>query len=237
MSMGTNSCMNFATTASLQRSAERRLISGQTCSSSINFGLDLQRKTRRIAKRENFGPWSRDPHLKVVTRHGPSGVSDPCRRRLVKRGWCKQCGHCFRYREMNVSYRLDGCVFPTSCVPTCAPTNTMSALDLNCWILTEDYTSVFSIEIGRTKTVATLQNAIKENQRIIFQHVDPRNVDLWQVSIFNDTSLKQNVEELNLQNKQPLLSSTKLSNVFLEEPKDEHVHIVVRLPSTSGPNR
>jgi hypothetical protein len=113
----------------------------------------------------------------------------------------------------------------------------MSALDLNCWILTEDYTSVFSIEIGRTKTVATLQNAIKENQRIIFQHVDPRNVDLWQVSIFNDTSLKQNVEELNLQNKQPLLSSTKLSNVFLEEPKDEHVHIVVRLPSTSGPNR
>jgi hypothetical protein len=110
----------------------------------------------------------------------------------------------------------------------------VTALDLNCWILTEDYTSVFPVEIRCTKTVGALKNAIKENQRFTgftFQHVDSRNIDLWKVSIFNDTSLKQNVDELGLQNRPPLLSSTKLSNVFLDEPKDEHVHIVVRPPS------
>jgi Crinkler effector protein N-terminal domain len=105
-------------------------------------------------------------------------------------------------------------------------------LNLNCWIFNEDYTSVFPIEIGCTKTIGNLKNAIKEDQRIAFQHVDPRNLDLWMVSIFIDTSLKQNFDKLGLQNELPLLPGTKLSKIFSDEPKDEHVHIVVRPPPT-----
>ena len=108
----------------------------------------------------------------------------------------------------------------------------MSTFDLNCWILNEDYTSVFPIEIGCTKTVGNLKNAIKQDQRVAFQHVDPRNLDLWIVSVFIDTSLKQNVDKLGLQNEPLLLPGTKLSKIFSDEPKDEHVHIVVQPPPT-----
>ena len=109
----------------------------------------------------------------------------------------------------------------------------MPTFNLNCWIFNEDYKSVFPIEIACTKTVGALRNAIKEDQRVAFQHVDPRSLDLWKVSILIDTSLKPNVDRLGLQNEEPLLSGTKLSKVFSDEPADEHVHIVVRPPPTS----
>jgi Crinkler effector protein N-terminal domain len=92
----------------------------------------------------------------------------------------------------------------------------MPTFNLNCWIFNEDYKSVFPIEIACT---------------IAFQHVNPRNLDLWKVSVFIDTSLKPNVNRLGLQNEEPLLPGTKLSKVFSEEPEDEHIHIVVRPPT------
>ena len=106
----------------------------------------------------------------------------------------------------------------------------MLTFDLNCWIFNEDHTSVFPIEVDRTKTIGNLKNAIKVDQHIAFQHVDPRNLDIWMVSILIDPSLKQNFDKLGLQNEPPLLPGAKLSKVFSDEPKDEHVHIVVRPP-------
>ena len=108
----------------------------------------------------------------------------------------------------------------------------MPTLNLNCWIFNEDYKSVFPIKIACAKTIGTLRNAINEDQHIAFQHVDLRNLNLWKVSIFINTSFKQNVNRLGLQNEEPLLSGTKLSKVFLDKPEDEHVHIVVRPPPT-----
>src|ERR1700733_11528578 len=71
---------------------------------------------------------------------------------------------------------------------TASPITGMPTLNLNCWIFNEDYKSVFPIKIACTKTVGALRNAIKEDQCITFQHVDPCNLDLWKVSIAIDTS-------------------------------------------------
>jgi len=57
-------------------------------------------------------------------------------------------------------------------------------LNLNCWVIGDDPKRVFSVEIAKTKTVAALKKAIKEDpsSKRDLNDIDAKYLDLWKVS-------------------------------------------------------
>ena len=104
--------------------------------------------------------------------------------------------------------------------------------DINCSVLNGDG-RVFSVKIAQSASVDALKKAIKKAMEPEFDHVAAIRMDLWKVSFPDDQNLQKNIDNLDLDEK-PLSSMAKLSRIFSDEPKDEHLHIVVRVPPTGG---
>jgi hypothetical protein len=103
-------------------------------------------------------------------------------------------------------------------------------LNLNCLVLGHDASHIFPIEIAESKTVGALRKAIKDEKEHAFQHVDADALLLWKVSILVDRSLTKNISKLDFVDEGSLLPVKRLSGVFSDQPEDEHLHIVVRVP-------
>jgi len=56
-----------------------------------------------------------------------------------------------------------------------------STLELNCLVLGEDSSHVFSVKIDTTESVFTLKEAIKDKKNNAFQHADADSLKLWKV--------------------------------------------------------
>src|SRR5258707_11971625 len=65
-----------------------------------------------------------------------------------------------------------------------------SSLNLNCWVLGDDSTRIFPVQIDLDKNVGGLKEAIKMNPA--FDHITANSLDVWNVSIPID-------EDTNLQ--------------------------------------
>ena len=110
-------------------------------------------------------------------------------------------------------------------------TITMSGtLDLNCLVLGHDTSRIFPIEIAERKTVGALKDVIKDKKEHAFRHVDADALLLWKVSIPVNRSLTENLSKLDFVDDGSLLPVKRLSGVFSDQPEDEHLHIVVRVP-------
>ena len=103
-------------------------------------------------------------------------------------------------------------------------------LNLNCLVLGHDASHIFPIEIAERKTVGALKDAIKDKKEHAFQHVDADALLLWKVSIPVNRNLTENLSKLDFADEGSLLPVKRLSGVFSDQTKDEHLHIVVRLP-------
>src|ERR1700685_1560405 len=103
-------------------------------------------------------------------------------------------------------------------------------LDLNRLVLGHDASRIFPIEIAENKSVRSLRKAIKDEKEHAFQHVDASNLILWQVSIPVNRNLTENLRKLDFVDDGSLLPVKRLSGVFSDQPEDEHLHIVVRVP-------
>jgi hypothetical protein len=103
-------------------------------------------------------------------------------------------------------------------------------LDLNRLVLGHDASRIFPIEIAENKSVRSLRKAIKDEKEHAFQHVDANNLILWQVSIPVNRNLTENLRKLDFVDDGSLLPVKRLSGVFSDQPEDEHLHIVVRVP-------
>jgi hypothetical protein len=103
-------------------------------------------------------------------------------------------------------------------------------LDLNCLVLGHDASHIFPIEIAENKTVGALRKAIKDEKRPAFDHVPADTLLLWQVSIPVNRNLTENLSKLDFVDDRSLLPVKRLSGVFSDQPEDEHLHIVVRVP-------
>ena len=51
-------------------------------------------------------------------------------------------------------------------------------LNLNCWVLGEDSSRIFSVEIDCGESVVALKKAIKEKKKVAFDRIDADNLDL-----------------------------------------------------------
>jgi hypothetical protein len=103
-------------------------------------------------------------------------------------------------------------------------------LDLNCLVLGHDTSRILPIEIAERKTVGAHRKAIKDEKRHAFQHVDADALVLWKVSIRVNQNLTENLSKLDFVDDGSLLPVKRLSGVFSDQPEDEHLHIVVRVP-------
>ncbi|KIM72338.1 hypothetical protein PILCRDRAFT_742219 [Piloderma croceum F 1598] len=110
------------------------------------------------------------------------------------------------------------------------PSQLQPQLNLNCLVLGHDASHVFPIEIAESKTVGALRKAIKDEKRPAFDHIPTDTLLLWKVSIPVNRNLTENLSKLDFVDESSLLPVKRLSRVFLDQPEDEHLHIVVRVP-------
>jgi hypothetical protein len=103
-------------------------------------------------------------------------------------------------------------------------------LNLNCLVLGDDASHIFPIEIAERKTVGALKDAIKDKKRPAFDHVPADTLILWQVSIPVNRNLTEHLSKSDFVDESSLLPVKRLSKVFSDQPEDEHLHIVVRVP-------
>jgi hypothetical protein len=106
----------------------------------------------------------------------------------------------------------------------------MSTLSLNCFILGGDTSEVFTVEILNTKNVSILKHLIKEERPRRLNHVDASELTTWKVSLPVDTIMP----ELTVDDVEPcekLHSVKKIPSIFGETLVDEHVHVLVQVPT------
>ena len=119
-----------------------------------------------------------------------------------------------------------------------AQSNHASVLELNCLVLGDDTSHIFTVKIPDNDNVSTLKKAIWTKKPNEFNHVDEFNhvaadkLVIWQVSFPDDDNLPQMLDELNFVESNALRrASTKLSKVFPTRPEDEHLHILIQRPT------
>jgi len=101
----------------------------------------------------------------------------------------------------------------------------MSTLELNCLVLGDDRSHIFTIEIPDTKTVSALKKAIKDEKKPAFDHIPADTLILWNVSVRDDEHLEENIKELD----KALSPMDVLLEVFPTCPVQKHLHIVVKV--------
>jgi hypothetical protein len=116
-------------------------------------------------------------------------------------------------------------------------TGTMSlTLELNCLVLGDDPSHVFTIEIVDSKNVSALKKAIKDEKKHAFQHVDADTLNIFRVSFPEDDDLDATLKsfrpEHDPENGVHSLSKSmkRLKGVF-GGPIDEHLHVIVLPPA------
>ena len=104
---------------------------------------------------------------------------------------------------------------------------------LNCWVLDEDSTRIFPVEIDRNENVGGLKEVIKEKKKA-FDHIDADSLDVWKVSIpiDEDANLAEQVKKLRLNEKKPLWVLKGLNKIF-GDPDQDSLHVVVKAPPIS----
>jgi hypothetical protein len=106
-----------------------------------------------------------------------------------------------------------------------------TSLNLNCWVLGDDSTRIFSVEIDGDDNVALLKDAIKEEKKPAFDHITAGSLDLWNVSIpiDRDTNIEERVKDLRLHEEKPLWPLKILLKTFIDLDEDT-LHVVVKAP-------
>ena len=107
-------------------------------------------------------------------------------------------------------------------------------LRLNCWVLGEDSTCIFPVEIDRGENVMGLKEAIKEKKFPAFDHITADSLEVWNASIpiDEDTNLQAQVKGLRLHERKPLWPLKRLIRIFIDLDQDS-LHVVVKAPPTS----
>ncbi|SRR6266487_1695840 len=113
-------------------------------------------------------------------------------------------------------------------------TSSSQTLELNCLVLGDDFTQVFTVEILESKNVSALKKAIKDEKKPFFDHVPADSLILWRVSIPVDSEFQDKISELILDDTNSLSAVDRLSKLFSDVPQDGHLHIVVRAPSVGA---
>ncbi|KAI5994670.1 hypothetical protein EDD15DRAFT_2575182 [Pisolithus albus] len=101
-------------------------------------------------------------------------------------------------------------------------------LHLNCFILGDDPSETFHVDIMRTESVTALKTLIRETLSPKLNHVANADLTVWKVSLPAD-AITQELTAADVPG-QLLRSVTRMSAIFTEALVDGYVHIVVQVP-------
>ena len=104
-------------------------------------------------------------------------------------------------------------------------------LNLNCWVLGQDSTRIFTVEIDGDENVGGLKEAIKEMKKPAFDQIPANSLHVWNIFIpvDEDTNLEAQVKDLRLLEKKSLWPLEGLLKIFRDLDK-ETLHVVVKAP-------
>ncbi|KAM6498798.1 hypothetical protein JOM56_006746, partial [Amanita muscaria] len=102
----------------------------------------------------------------------------------------------------------------------------------------ETYSRIFKVRIEASQAVADLKDAIKEEKKNAFQHVDARTLNLWKPNDSNPIfannlgeCIRSDLGGLS-QISNNLKPMDKLFSIFPKQPSNDHLHIIVKVPAT-----
>jgi len=104
-------------------------------------------------------------------------------------------------------------------------------MKLNCFVLGDQRSQVFQVEIPKTKAVISLKRAIKEKR---LKNVDAHVLELYQVSIPKtdlDTKLGTFLDPANVHGAKVLSRSTARLWPLFPSPAEETIHVILAYPS------
>ena len=103
-------------------------------------------------------------------------------------------------------------------------------LALNCLVLGDDPSHLFTVKILTSDNVSTLKEEVWKKKENAFKGVDADTLVIWKVSILANSSLRQHFQNLELIDEESLqLPAEKLSDVF-PDLNEGHLHVVIRPP-------
>jgi hypothetical protein len=94
--------------------------------------------------------------------------------------------------SMNLGHACDRVVYSTVRSPTSTEQRSMSpTLELNCLVLGDVSSRVFTVKIANTENVSALKKLIKVEKKPAFDHVPADTLDLWKVgSLYSGTCVQ-----------------------------------------------
>ncbi|PKY38259.1 hypothetical protein RhiirA4_391680 [Rhizophagus irregularis] len=99
---------------------------------------------------------------------------------------------------------------------------------------------VFEVNINKYDSISRLKNVIRDEKKNDFFNIDANKLRLWKVDIpiIEDDKLKiLNKPHTEINIEQELggeeLSSVKKIHHYFHKPKDEHIHIIITLPTNN----
>lgn len=104
-------------------------------------------------------------------------------------------------------------------------------MKLNCFVLGDQRSQVFQVEIPKTKAVISLKRAIKEKR---FKNVDAHVLQLYQVSIPKtdlETKLGTFLDPANVQGTKVLSRPTARLWLLFPSPAEDTIHVILAYPS------
>ncbi|KAJ8582655.1 hypothetical protein M405DRAFT_867656, partial [Rhizopogon salebrosus TDB-379] len=108
-----------------------------------------------------------------------------------------------------------------------------SNFNLNCLVLGDDPSRIFTIKVASTENVSAFKDLIKDKRKHAFGGAVADRLNLWDVDLPVGDVSEHNLR-LCFEHKAPLSPMARLSNVFSDLPKEEHLHIVVQAPPTAS---
>ncbi|KAG2072092.1 hypothetical protein BDR04DRAFT_1052092 [Suillus decipiens] len=106
--------------------------------------------------------------------------------------------------------------------------------ELNCFILGDDPSHIFPVQIIRTGTVMELRELIKEKMKDACDNFDASYLELWKVNLPVDDTLEHNLHGLELHSKKRLSPVGQIYDIFNNPRQHNQLHIVVQLPYRSN---
>ena len=104
---------------------------------------------------------------------------------------------------------------------------------VNCWVLGNPSNRVFSVKVAADELAGSFRKAIKEEIKPEFDHVAANSIVLWNVSnksIAVDEAIERNVDNLNLNNANPISPVEILATEFSSGLVRHLLHVVIKPP-------
>jgi hypothetical protein len=122
--------------------------------------------------------------------------------------------------------------------PPCSFISMSNILEINCLVLGDNLSRLFTVEVPVGKNISALKVSILGANQHTFGHVDAKDLDIFQVSFPSndvDTEFKRFHTEEDFKNASNRLSNptTLVENVFEAPINKDYLHVVV-LPPPDG---